>query len=385
MTNIKFDFIDEICLKPVLETYDPYDIWKTNLGLKVKNLFNSSKVIGGGPALAFTLFDLLLNNNFRIFYKKQEYPIVRALSCQILLNRYKQTENNSYLNVAKDHLKWLEKNSSKGYSGFCWGLGFKWPAQKNVVYDANTPHVTHTPYVLEAFHKLNLIQKSDWPQEIIKSSFQFFENDLQVMFEDDRMLAVSYGPFKDRVVTNAVSYAMFSYSIFYSYFPEKELYIKNKIIKLFNFIKASQNSDGSWLYTPDDEHSFIDCFHSCFVVKNLIKTRKIIELDGVEKIINDGYGYICDHFIDKKKGLYKRFTKENKLSLTSFDLYDNAEVLNLAYMLGDKERKMQLEEAIKHHFIKGKSIYSIIDIIGKRRNKNMLRWAVMPYLYTQSL
>jgi hypothetical protein len=65
-------------------------------------------------------------------------------------------------------------------------------------------------------------------------------------------------------------------------------------------------------------------------------------------------------------------------------LYDNAEVLNIANMMEDTQRVKDLETAINYYFIEGKNVYSIIDYLGIRRNKNTLRWAVMPYLYALS-
>ncbi|MEI6047779.1 MAG: hypothetical protein WCS03_02685 [Bacteroidota bacterium] len=375
--------IHDFCLRENLRTYDPYDIWKTSQGIWVKNLFNTSRLLGALPALALTLYDQLINNNIRLGYKKQEYPIVRALAAQTLLSEYKRLNSGNLLEGAEIHLRWLEENASKGYSGACWGLGFRWSAFKNVVYDENTPHTTHTPYALEAFHLFTQITGNSKFVELIKSCFMYYEKDVCVMYEDDRMMAVSYGPFKDKTVTNASSYTLYAYSIFLDYFPEMREYILNKMQKLYRFIVANQMSDGSWFYSPDN-NSFIDCFHSCIIVKNLIKTNINEKIEGIEAIINNGWKYISEQFFNSEYGLYKRFTKKNKLSLTKFDLYDNAEVLNLTNLIGDNKKAKELDAAIDCYFINSKNIYSVIDYFAIKRNKNTLRWAVMPYLYALS-
>ena len=367
-----------------LSTYDPYDIWKTGLGVMVKNLFNISKLLGAIPALSLTLYDQILNNGFRFGYKKQEYPIVRGLAAQILLNQYQQSNEKDLLSALKNHLEWLKENKSKGYSGSCWGLGFRWAAHKNVIYDANTPHTTHTPYALEAFHLYTQQTGNLEYVKLIKSCFKYYENDVCIMFEDDEKMAVSYGPFKDKIVINASSYTLYAYTIFLDYFPEQRSYILNKILKLYRFILENQQENGSWFYSYENKNSFIDCFHSCIIVKNLLKANNKVKIDGLEAIAMKGYNYIIDHFFNRKYGLYKRFTKNNKLSLTKFDLYDNAEVLIIANMMKDTNRVKDLEKAIKIHFINGKNIYSVIGYFGIKRNKNTLRWAVMPYLYALS-
>lgn len=380
---MKDQLIKHFCQNNDLSSYDPYDIWKTDLGIKVKTLFNSSRWLGAIPALILTLYDLLLNNRLRYGYKKQEYPIVRALSAQILLNEYQKSADKELLISVKENLDWLIKNISKDYSGACWGLGFKWSAGKNMVYKGDTPFTTHTPYALEAFHLYTQSTGNLEYINLIKSCFAYYERNVCIMFEDDYMMAVSYGPFRDRIVTNATSYTLYAYSIFLNYFPERNSYISNKISKLYKFILKNQNTDGSWLYSPNEE-SFIDCFHSCIIIKNLIKANNIKRIEGLDLIAEKGYKYIIDRFYNAKHGLYKRFTKSNKVSLTKFDLYDNAEVLNIANLMGDTNTVKELHASINHQFIDGENIYSAIDYWGFRKNKNTLRWAVMPYLFALS-
>lgn len=373
-------FLKQKFLTADLSTYDPYDIWKTDLGIKVKDLFNTSRVLGAVPALILSLYDMLFNNRLRLGYKKQEYPIVRALAAQILLKEYNSTKNESTLHAAEQHLEWLRKNASTGYSGACWGLGFKWSAFRNVIYDANTPHATHTPYALEAFHLYTIYTGNSKYVDLIKSCYSFYENDLHILYEDDSMMTVSYGPVKDKIVINVASYTLYVYSIFLNYFPANRDYILRKINKLYQFIRFNQNKNGSWFYSKPEKESFIDSFHSCFILKNLIKTGNSVPLEDMEIVVENGYKYIIGSFIDENYGLYKRFTISNKLSLTKFDLYDNAEILNLMKMLGDSEKAIKLDEAISRYFVNGDGIYSAIDFLGVKRNKNTLRWAVMPYL-----
>lgn len=375
------DLIEQFCVSDDLRTYDPYDIWKTRLGIKVKHLFNTRRMLAALPALTMALFDLLINNRSRRGYQKQEYPIARAYAAQILLRQYQEEGDLRLLRAAKTHLDWLAKNYSRGYGGHCWGIGFEWPAFDAVVYDAQTPHATHTPYVLEAFHQYHEVTGEAYGRAVMRSAFQFYEKDLFVLYEDHHMMATSYGPFPDKLVNNAVSYTLYMYTLFLEHLPEKQHYIEEKIRKLYRFVADKQRPDGSWLYSPDDPASFIDCFHSCIVVKNLLKASQSVSLEGVDAVIQKGYDYIIHNFYDARFGLFKRFTLSNKLSLTKFDLYDNAEVLNLALMMGELEQATALEQAIRKYFVRGKHVYSMIDFLGYRRNKNTLRWAVMPYLF----
>jgi len=413
--SIDIERIERYLLQDNLATYDPYDIWITNIGKKTKQLYYKNRYLGLLPAGVLTIYDLYINNRLRLGYQKQEYPIARAQASLALLNLYKQNGNKIYLKYAKKHIDWLLSNSSKGYSGYCWGINFDWVYSANDTYDKNTPFSTHTPYPLEAmveyYHITNSLQnslesatlvpkntrlkpsspsfartitKDKRVEEAIKSVFLFLEKDIKIMLEGRNRLILSYGVEQDRIVTNANAYIMYSYALLLEFLPEKEEYIKSKIYKIYNFLISIQREDGSWLYSPYEQNTFIDCFHSAFVLKNIIKTNQIIELNGVNSVVQNGYRYIIDNFLDKKRFLFKRFSKSNKFSITKFDLYDNAEMLNLAIMLKDSDTIDRLSKSIKDNFIKNEDIASMIDIFGTQKNFNHLRWAVVPYLHALS-
>lgn len=378
------DLVELFCMTDDLRCYDPYDVWMTDFGIGVKQLYNSNKIVGILPAMIVTIWDQFLNNKSRFGYIKQEYPTVRAMAALALLNLYQKTGNQQQLVFAKKHIDWLIANTSSGYSGLCWGLGFKWAAGDGLDYNENTPFSTHTPYALEAIHRYIEITGDLELVVHVKSIFEFYENDIQIMCEDEDSLATSYGPDKDRLVTNAVSYTLYAYAIFSKYMPDKEAMIIIRIQKLFSFISKKQLTDGSWLYEPNNPNSFIDCFHTCFVLKNIFKTSQIIHLEKSEQILISGYNYIKKNFYNPKHALFKRFTLSNKPSVIKFDLYDNAEVLHLAFLLGDRDLEKNLASAIQEKFVSGKTIYSVIDIFNSKGNKNTLRWAVMPYIYALS-
>ena len=180
---------------------------------------------------------------------------------------------------------------------------------------------------------------------------------------------------------NAVSYVMYSYSLLINYIDRNQHdAIRQKIRKLYNYVKLNQAVVGSWAYSPDPP-SFIDCFHSCIVIKNILKTARLVELDGSQDVASRGYEYLKKNMWSTKDRLFKRFAKSNKPGMVKFDLYDNAEMLNLAWLMNDNDLVRTLDESINRMFIRGDDIYSRIDRFGIRHDCNMLRWAVMPYIY----
>jgi hypothetical protein len=98
------------------------------------------------------------------------------------------------------------------------------------------------------------------------------------------------------------------------------------------FVVNSQHGDGSWLYAMDGKDAFTDNFHTCFVLKNLIKLRSVLGDDSLTRIIENGYAYYKASLLDGA-GLPVPFARTQRLTLQRRDLYDYAEGINLALLL----------------------------------------------------
>ncbi len=377
--------IIQYCTRKNLATWDPYDIWKFKSCFNIKKYYYKQKTLALPFAALATFYDTYINNRHRTFYRQQEYPIVRAMAALALMNLYRRYKYKAYLQFAKKHIVWLLEHTCKGYSGKCWGINFRYPVKKDLVYDENTPFVTITPYIVEALHQYALLTRDPVCIAAIKSVFKFFKYDVKVLFEDADSLATSYGPIKDRIVINALSYTMYSYALLARYYlnGEDRDFAKSNITKLYQYIIDQQHESGFWMYSVEGK-SFIDCFHSCFVVKNIIKANTCFKLPNSHNTVEKGYEYIKRAFWVEKDKLFKRFSLTNKLGIVKYDLYDNAEALNLAILMKDKELIRILLESICQNFYKDGHFYSMVDIFGIKRNRDMLRWAVMPLLYALS-
>lgn len=376
--------IEQYCDRSDLSTADPYDVWKTRPGFAVKGLFVRNRLTGLIPAAAIALFDTFINNRLRLFYRAQEYPIVRAMAAMAMLNLYGTGGPDRCLVAARRHLRWLAENPCTGYHGRGWGVGFAYWAGPGLVYDGNTPFTTVTPYVLEAFVAYGRATGDTQFDDCIRGVYQFLEKDVRVLAGTDEALATSYGPMRDRIVNNAISYTAYSYCLLLPYIPQADRgAVLDKVRRLYAFIRAGQRPDGSWLYSPQGR-GFIDCFHSCIVLKNLVKAARYVPLSGCGWVVMRGRQYLKDNFLDQRRGLVKRFSLRHAPSLVKFDLYDNAEMMNLAILTGDRDLAVRLARSIRRWFCRRDAIYSQIDLLGIRRNKGMLRWAVMPYLLALS-
>lgn len=371
-------------LEQKLSTYDPYDLWKTKFGLWMKKIYYEKGKITIPLLSPFYIMDIYCPKILRIFIKPQEYPIVRALAVLSALNLYEITFDRKYINLASSSVEWLINNQSPGYNGACWGINFPWMTKEGYC-QSSTPFITHTPYCVEALLKYYDHTKDIKSLKVALSSLDFLENDIKVLFDRPDMLALSYGPsYENRIVINANSYAMMMYALLAKRYYEKSGYLLEKAIRLFNYIKSRQNEDGSWFYFADkNKGNFIDCFHSCFILKNLNKFSKYSNLN-ISFIINKGLNYILRNLLDEKYLLTRKFTITANPSLVKFDLYDQAELLNLLLMNGHFDLAQKLYNSImKYFYIPTKGTFGYqIDIFGKLNKMIYLRWAIMPMVYT---
>ncbi len=371
---------------PLSPVYDPYDLWATNAGVKIRQKYYSGDIVGKLGAIGLGVFDWLLPNVSRKVINSQPriYPIVLGLETLRLECRGELDE------VTANKLITLIASLATdptGRSGWSWGLGFPWMS-KNGLYPPVIPFVTHTPYVMEALIALSMNAKvAKTSMEMFNGTWPFLES-LKVMYQNDDGLALSYAPVEEpRIVINANSYAAFAYAL-HAVHGSAEVRDKarNKAIQLTRWVVRQQQQDGSWFYYEDQNAgNFIDCFHSCFVVKNLLKVVHL--LPEVSKIadasIADGWGFIHTTLFDKKAGLCRRFVKHDIRDPFRWDLYDQAEYLGLLLDFGTKEDALSFSKLVEERFSKRKRWYCRIDKFGYRWGRGFLRWGIIPFYYYQ--
>jgi len=374
-------------LGPDLTTYDPYDLWKTKLGQWLKRMYYQKGLVAAPLVAPFFLLDLYAPRLVRAFIAPQEFPVVRAMAAMAALNFHDLDPDPRYLELAQASADWLIDNPSPGYHGACWGINFPWMAKDGFA-PPTTPYITNTPYCVEALLRcFDATQKTRYYDAAV-SSLGYLEQDLAVLLDQPDQLALSYGPGpEDRIVINANSYAMMLYALLASRIPAQQQPLQHKARRLFNFVASAQQEDGSWLYYSDSQRSgnFIDCFHSCFILKNLMKFGKLTGTD-VSSIVDRGLDHVSGNFIDPRSNLAQRFTLSANPSLAKFDLYDQAELLNVLLQRGRLDAAERLFEAVMKYFYLPEvgSFGYQIDRFGLLNKMTYLRWAVMPMVLALS-
>lgn len=127
------------------QSFDPYDVWSSPVGVDIRRAYYSGHVFGKLAAIALALADWLAPGFSRRIIRaaKRSYPIVAAQRILML-----DVENRLTRELSGELAACLAALSTRRSQkqAWAWGLGFPWMS-KNGLYGPDVPFVTHTPYV----------------------------------------------------------------------------------------------------------------------------------------------------------------------------------------------------------------------------------------------
>ena len=136
-----------------------------------------------------------------------------------------------------------------------------------------TPLITTTPYVYEAFLQVYRLDPRDEWRRVLESIAQHAISDIKDFPTSETASSCSYNPFDRGGVINAAAYRAFLLTSASQLFSREEYW---KIAERnLNFVLQTQNADGSWYYAVDGVRDFVDHFHTCFVMKALAKIEAL--------------------------------------------------------------------------------------------------------------
>ena len=364
-------------MNPYLLTHpDPYDVWMTSSAISVRKHFYKGALWAKFAAALIAGADWFAPSLYRTNIPTRSYPITVA---QNILKQKALAHPQQALEAL------IEVATEDESFGLSWGLGFPWMS-KNGFYDDKTPFITHAPYAIEALIKLTRIPEVEAEAAgYLKKSFKLLDA-LKIQFQSGEELALSYAPIEEpRIVTNANSYAcllLAQQAAYTSGSPAENA--QNKAAAVARFVVNQQLESGGWFYYADNEAgNFIDCFHSCFIIKNLIKASKLDNEIALisQSAIERGKAYLDENFLDSSNMLVRRFVERDFLDPYRWDLYDQAEYLGLLIDFNELEKAQRFHDNVLHRFTIDGDWYCKIDVFGRRWGKDFLRWGIMPFQY----
>lgn len=314
------------------DSFDPYDLWGTRYGLWARKVYYDNKWLGTPLVAPIVATDIVLPSVRKAFLAKRRYATADAQLVLGFVNLFETTSHPAYLKRAESLTSEFLEYAVTGYRGLCWGYPFDWQNNK-AMWPKNTPYITCTPYCYEAFIRLyETTGNNDYLTHARSVSRFIYQNLNETPFSEDAA-AGSYSPLDNSMVVNASAYRAYTLIDAGKRFQEEEQFQAG--LRNLRFVQQSQNENGSWLYgldTPADR--FVDHFHTCFNLKNLIKLNKRLLDESVKRSIRKGYDwYLANLF--HQNGRPKSFAKVPRLQIAKLEMYNYAEAITLGCLARD--------------------------------------------------
>jgi hypothetical protein len=301
-----------------------------------KSLYYRHPVIGIAAVAPMIFFEAFVPSARRWFHHGTRFPIADAHYAMGFASLFQVTADEAHLKTAVHFLEELKKSRCAGFREYCWGYPFDWVTRNGTIKE-QTPLITSTPYVYEAFLQVHELDgREEWKQ-IMASIIRHACTDIKD-FETSRTASTcSYTPDDHGGVVNAAAYRSFLLTSAAHFFSNEDYWSIAE--RNLNFVLENQNPDGSWYYAVDGARDFVDHYHTCFVMKALAKLHSLTGHERCMKALSKGVNYYLANLFDTD-GLPRPFSKAPRLTVYKRELYDCAECINLCLLLRDRFHRL---------------------------------------------
>ncbi len=342
-------------------SWDHQSFFAGLVGRRAKSLYYRNRLLGTAAVAPMIFFEAFLPSARRLFHHPLRFPIADSHYAMGFAFLYQSTLNPDYLEKAVHFLNVLRESRCIQFKEYCWGYPFDWVTRNRVI-KRQTPLITTTPYVYEAFLQVYEIfeHASDGPlssvlcpldrrdeyRQILESIARHAAVDIKDFKTSEAASSCSYTPFNGGGVINAAAYRAFLLTSASQVFSNDDYWRTAE--RNLNFVLENQNPDGSWPYAVDGVRDFVDHFHTCFVLKALAKIHALTGHQRCLEALSRGVEYYLGNLFDSD-GLPRPFAKAPRLTVYKRELYDCAECINLCLLLCDRFPQLEttLETVVK--------------------------------------
>ncbi len=322
-------------------SFDHQTFFAGRFGRFAKSLYYRQPRAGLVAVAPMIFFEAFVPSARRFFHQRIRFPIADAHYSMGFAFLYQATKDPAFLAKAIHFLRWLESTRCTGFQEYCWGYPFDW-VTRNGTMKQQTPLITTTPYVYEAFLEVYQLDPRDQWYRILQSIARHAATSIKDFKTSETASSCSYTPFDGGGVINAAAYRAFLLTSASRVLQDDAYW--DIAERNLNFVLESQNADGSWYYAVDGVRDFVDHFHTCFVMKALAKIHTLTGHQVCLEALTKGVNYYLKNLFDQD-GLPRPFSKAPRLTVYKRELYDCAECINLCLLLRD--RFPQLETTLE--------------------------------------
>jgi len=328
------------------KSWDYQSFFAGPVGGRTKALYYRHRLLGTAAVAPMIFCEAFLPSARRLFHHPMRFPIADAHYAMGFAFLYQATGDSSQLENAVHFLTELERSRCSQFKEYCWGYPFDWVWRGGTI-KRQTPLITTTPYVYEAFLQVHQVHPRDEWKLILESIARHAATDIKDFRTSEKASSCSYTPWDEGGVINAAAYRAFLLT------SASKISCNNDYWRIaernLNFVLESQNADGSWFYAVDGVRDFIDHFHTCFVMKALAKIYSLTGHTGIGEALTKGVSYYLNNLFDSDS-LPKPFSRAPRLTVYKRELYDCAECINLCLLLRDRYPALEtpLEKVVAH-------------------------------------
>ena len=218
-----------------------------------------------------------------------------ALFALAQLARYRRLKTEESRQQAKVMLAALLSMKIDGYSGAAWGYNFDWQS-RSFFAPRETPTIVATAFAARALVEGGR-DLQDFPdlQNEARSICEFIKKDLPRSVENESEVCFSYAPNSNTRVFNASLLAAEVLATVAKLAGESEfLKLAERATR---YVVNNQRADGSWFYGADPKQSWIDSFHTAYILFSL---QRIINSSGFgaefQAALERGYEFWKNNF-----------------------------------------------------------------------------------------
>jgi hypothetical protein len=188
----------------------------------------------------------------------------------------------------------LDRLRTPGFSGACWGYDFDWEARYGRL-PAGTPTVVATGLVTNAlFVAYRLLGLAD-AFELCRSALPFVLEDLPRLPGEDDTFCWGYFPGDAQRIPNATMKGARLCAQVYSVTREES--VLSPARQTVEYVARHQHDDGSWPYAVGDPRSWVDNFHTAYVLDALDEYERLTNDESVRPVIERGWRYYRSNFL----------------------------------------------------------------------------------------
>jgi len=190
-----------------------------------------------------------------------------ALVALAQLANYRRVKTEEAQQQAREMLAALLSMKIEGYSGAAWGYNFDWQS-RNFFASREMPTIVPTAFAaralvegghdLQDFHDL---------QDAARSVCEFIRKDLPRTVDSKSEVCFSYAPNSNTRVFNASLLGAEVLASVGNLTGESELL--DLAERATRYVANNQRADGSWCYGADPKQSWIDNFHTAYILFSL--------------------------------------------------------------------------------------------------------------------